>query len=42
LINDKDEHPSKHPIPMDAIEFGSVIDDNDDHFLKTSYSNGCD
>jgi hypothetical protein len=27
---------------MDAIEFGSVIDDNDDHFLKTSYSNGCD
>jgi hypothetical protein len=31
LINDKDEHPRKHPIPMDLTDFGSVINDDDEH-----------
>jgi hypothetical protein len=30
LINDKDEHPSKHPIPMVVTEFGIVMDDKDE------------
>jgi hypothetical protein len=31
VIDDKDEHPLKHPIPMDVTDIGIVMDDKDEH-----------
>jgi hypothetical protein len=31
VMNDNNEHRTKHPFLMDMIEFGIAMDDNDEH-----------